>query len=34
MQAGVENGTFILERYTRKGWTDVIPFINEWLPFL
>lgn len=31
MQAGVENGTFVLERYTRKGWTDVIPFIDEWL---
>ena len=31
MQAAVENGTFVLERYTKKGWTDVIPFIDEWL---
>lgn len=31
MQAAIENGIFVLERYTKKGWTDVIPFIDEWL---
>jgi len=31
MQAGIENGTFVLERYTRKGWTDILPFIDDWL---
>lgn len=31
MQADVEAGTFRLERYTGKGWTDVIPYLREWL---
>jgi integrase len=31
MQAAVENGTFVLERFTKKGWTDVVPFMKEWI---
>ncbi len=31
MQAAVENGTFVIERFTKKGWTDVVPFIEEWI---
>ncbi len=31
MQADVENGTFVLERYTKEGFTDILPFIEEWL---
>ena len=31
MQAAVENGTFVLERYTHKGFTDVVPFIDHWI---
>ena len=31
MQAAVENGTFVLERYTKKDFSDVIPFIDHWL---
>ena len=31
MQAAVENGTFMLQRYTRKGFSEIIPFIDHWL---
>ena len=31
MQSDVENGTFYLEKYTQKGFSDVVPFIEEWL---
>jgi integrase len=31
MQSDVENGTFYLERYTTKGFTDVVQFIDQWL---
>lgn len=31
MQGDVENGTFRIEKYTEKGWTDVIPFFEKWL---
>ena len=31
MQGAVENGTFVLERYTKKGWTNIIPLLDDWL---
>lgn len=31
MQSDVENGIFYLERYTTKGFTDVVQFIDSWL---
>ena len=31
MQSDIEQGTFRLERYTQKGWTDVVPYLYEWL---
>jgi hypothetical protein len=31
MQAAVENGTFVLERYTHRGFSDVVPFIDHWM---
>lgn len=31
MQGDVENGTFRIEKYTGKGWTDVIPYFETWL---
>jgi integrase len=31
MQADVESGTFWIEKYTEDRWTDVIPYLNEWL---
>lgn len=31
MQSDTENGTFVLEKYTRKGWSDVIPFLEKWI---
>ena len=31
MQGDVENGVFRIEKYTRKGWTDVIPYFEKWL---
>lgn len=31
MQASVENGTFVLERFTKSGWTEVVPYIEEWI---
>lgn len=31
MQGAVENGTFVLERYTKQGWTDIIPLLDDWL---
>lgn len=31
MQSDVENGTFCLEKYTNKGFSDIIPFIDNWL---
>lgn len=31
MQSDVENGTFRVEKYTDKGWTDVIPYFETWL---
>ncbi|MCK5312479.1 MAG: tyrosine-type recombinase/integrase family protein [Desulfobacteraceae bacterium] len=31
MQTSVENGTFVLERFTKPGFTDVVPFIEHWL---
>ncbi|WP_320043775.1 hypothetical protein [uncultured Desulfobacter sp.] len=30
MQSDVENGTFYIEKYVSKGFSDVIPFINDW----
>lgn len=32
MQGAVENGTYVLERYSKRGWTDTVPFIEEWIP--
>jgi len=31
MQTSFENGTFVLERYTTQGFSDVVPFLNHWL---
>ncbi len=31
MQGDTENGTFRIEKYTGKGWTDVVPYLNEWI---
>ncbi len=31
MQGDVENGVFRIEKYTEKGWTDVIPYFEKWL---
>lgn len=31
MQGAVENGTFVLERYTKEGWTDIVPLLDDWL---
>jgi len=31
MQGAVENGTFVLERYTKQGWTNIIPLLENWL---
>lgn len=31
MQGDVENGVFRIEKYTRKAFTGVIPFFEEWL---
>lgn len=31
MQGDVENGTFRIEKYTDKGWTDIIPYFEKWL---
>lgn len=31
MQSDVENGTFRLEKYTDKGWTDTVPYLKKWL---
>jgi len=31
MQGAVENGTFVLERYSKQGWTDIIPLLEDWL---
>lgn len=31
MQATVETGHFILERFTKQGFTDIMPFIHEWM---
>jgi integrase len=31
MQSDVENGTFYLEKYKQKGFSDVIPFLESWL---
>ncbi len=31
MQTAVENGTFVLERYTKQGFSDVVPFLDHWL---
>ncbi|WP_319525762.1 site-specific integrase [uncultured Desulfosarcina sp.] len=30
MQNSVEEGTFRLERFTRDGWTDVLPMLRKW----
>ena len=31
MQADVENGTFRIEKYTGDRWTDVTPYLEDWL---
>ena len=31
MQGAVENGTFVLEKYTKRGWTDINPRLDDWL---
>lgn len=31
MQSDVENGTFYLEKYKSKGFSEVVPFIENWL---
>jgi integrase len=31
MQGAVENGTFVIEKYTKPGWTDVVPLLDDWL---
>lgn len=31
MQGAVENGTYVLERYTKQRWTDTVPFVREWI---
>lgn len=31
MQGAVENGTFVLEKYTKEGWTDIVPLLDDWL---
>jgi site-specific recombinase XerD len=31
MQGDVENGVFRIERFTGKRWTDIIPFLDQWL---
>ncbi|MCF8088983.1 MAG: site-specific integrase [Desulfotignum sp.] len=31
MQSDYENGTFYLDKYLKKGFSDVIPFIESWL---
>ncbi len=31
MQSEVENGTFFIDKYTTKGFSDIIPFIENWL---
>ncbi len=30
MQGDYENGTFRIEKYTKKQWTDVVPYLWEW----
>ena len=34
MQSDVENGTFYIEKYVSKGFSDVVPFIDEWFQSL
>lgn len=31
MQSDFENGTFRIEKYSGKGWTDVVPYMEEWI---
>ena len=31
MQGDYENGTFRIEKFLRKGWTDTVPYLKEWL---
>jgi integrase len=31
MQGDVERGVFRLEKYTGRGWTDVVPYLWDWL---
>jgi len=31
MQGDNENGTFRIEKYTNKGWTDTLPYLKQWL---
>jgi hypothetical protein len=31
MQADFENGTFRIEKYTGDRWTDIIPYLEDWL---
>ena len=31
MQSDVENGTFYLDKYTKRNFSDIIPFIETWL---
>lgn len=31
MQSEIENGTFYLDKYVKKGFSDVVPFIDKWL---
>ncbi len=31
MQSDMENGVFRIEKYTKQGHTDIIPYLNNWL---
>ncbi len=31
MQGDQENGVFRIEKFTGHGWTDTVPYLNEWL---
>ena len=31
MQSDFENGTFYLEKYTKKGFSEVVPFLEKWV---
>ena len=31
MQSDFENDVFRIEKFTKKGWTDTIPYLKQWL---